>query len=93
MILHADTQRKRLRFTGAEIDREMAERSQAMADALLDANLIPTGHDSAGDLRAVELLDHPFFVATLFQPERAALKGITPPLAIALLKACQEVSV
>ena len=63
------------------------------ADALLDANLIPTGHDSAGDLRAVELLDHPFFVATLFQPERAALKGITPPLAIALLKACQEVSV
>ena len=65
----------------------------AFADALLDANLIPTGHDSAGDLRAVELLDHPFFVATLFQPERAALKGITSPLAIALLKACQEVSV
>ena len=62
------------------------------ADALLQANLIPTGHNSAGDLRAVELLDHPFFVATLFQPERAALKGITPPLAIALLNACQEVS-
>ena len=69
------------------------ETQPAFADALLDANLIPTGHDSAGDLRAVELLDHPFFVATLFQPERAALKGITPPLAIALLKACQEVSV
>lgn len=34
MFLLADTQRKRLRFTGAEIDREMAERSQAMADAL-----------------------------------------------------------
>ncbi|NCE93763.1 hypothetical protein [Pseudomonas sp. L13] len=49
--------------------------------------------DIDGALRAVELLDHPFFVATLFQPERAALKGITPPLAIALLKACQEVSV
>ncbi|AHC37463.1 hypothetical protein U771_24890 [Pseudomonas gorinensis] len=62
------------------------------ADALLEGNLIASGHDSAGDLRAVELLDHPFFVATLFQPERAALKGITPPLAIALLKACQEVS-
>lgn len=62
------------------------------ADALLEGNLIPTGHDSAGDLRAVELLDHPFFVATLFQPERAALKGITPPLALALLKACRAVS-
>lgn len=61
-------------------------------DALLEGDLIPSGHDSAGDLRAVELLDHPFFVATLFQPERAALQGTTPPLAMALLKACQAVS-
>lgn len=61
-------------------------------DALLEGNLIPSGHDLSGDLRAVELLDHPFFVATLFQPERSALKGVTPPLAIALLKACQAVS-
>lgn len=60
--------------------------------ALLEGDLIASGHDSAGDLRAVELLDHPFFVATLFQPERSALKGITPPLAIALLNACQAVS-
>ena len=63
------------------------------ASALLEGALIACGHDSAGDLRAVELLDHPFFVATLFQPERAALQGVTPPLAIALLKACQETSV
>ena len=62
------------------------------ADALLEGNLIPSGNDSAGDLRALELLDHPFFVATLFQPERAALKGVTPPLALALLKACLEAS-
>ncbi|MBC3236235.1 CTP synthase C-terminal region-related (seleno)protein [Pseudomonas lurida] len=61
-------------------------------DALLEGDLIPSGHDAAGDLRAVELLDHPFFVATLFQPERSALKGVTPPLAVALLKACQAVS-
>ncbi|SDG48672.1 Glutamine amidotransferase class-I [Pseudomonas extremaustralis] len=66
--------------------------NREFADALLEHALIPCGHDSAGDLRAVELLDHPFFVATLFQPERAALKGITPPLAIALLNACREVS-
>ncbi|MBN2979601.1 CTP synthase C-terminal region-related (seleno)protein [Pseudomonas lactucae] len=64
----------------------------AFASALLEGDLIPTGHDSAGDLRAVELLDHPFYVATLFQPERAALKGITPALAIALLQACQAQS-
>ena len=59
------------------------------AAALLARDLIASGHDSAGDLRAIESLDHPFFVATLFQPERAALKGRTPPLALALLKACQ----
>jgi CTP synthase (UTP-ammonia lyase) len=39
-------------------------------------------------LRAVELKGHPFFVATLFQPERAALKGILPPPVRAFIKAC-----
>jgi CTP synthase (UTP-ammonia lyase) len=46
-----------------------------------------TARDSAGDVRAVELDDHPFFVATLFQPERAALKGTTPPLVVAFTRA------
>lgn len=55
---------------------------------LLTRQLHAVGHDSAGDLRAVELKDHPFFVATLFQPERAALKGLLPPLVKALIEAC-----
>jgi CTP synthase (UTP-ammonia lyase) len=55
---------------------------------LLTQSLHATGHDSAGDLRAVELRAHPFFVATLFQPERAALAGTTPPLVSAFLTAC-----
>ena len=38
-------------------------------------------------LRALELADHPFFVATLFQPERAALEGRTPPLVRAFVLA------
>lgn len=63
----------------------------AFLDALLEGDLIACGHDAAGELRAVELLDHPFFVATLFQPERTALKGTTPPLALALLNACRGV--
>lgn len=57
---------------------------------LLEGNLIASAHDSAGDLRAIELLDHPFFVATLFQPERAALVGAAVPLVTALLNACRE---
>ncbi|WP_223519474.1 CTP synthase [Pseudomonas sp. GL-B-19] len=55
---------------------------------LLTQQLCAVGHDSQGDLRAVELKGHPFFVATLFQPERVALKGILPPLVRAFIKAC-----
>lgn len=42
--------------------------------------------DASGDVRAVELDDHPFFVATLFQPERAALAHRTPPLVAAFVR-------
>lgn len=58
--------------------------------ALLTHQLHAVGHDSAGDLRAIELNDHVFFVATLFQPERAALKGLVPPLVRAFVEACAE---
>lgn len=44
--------------------------------------------DGSGDLRAVELDDHPFFVGTLFQPERAALRGEIAPPVVAFVKAC-----
>ncbi|VVN73240.1 CTP synthase [Pseudomonas fluorescens] len=57
---------------------------------LLEHQLQAVGHDSAGDLRAIELKNHPFFVATLFQPERAALKGQMPPLVRAFIEACAE---
>ncbi|MBK5342593.1 CTP synthase [Pseudomonas sp. TH49] len=57
---------------------------------LLTHQLHAVGHDSAGDLRAIELKDHVFFVATLFQPERAALKGQIPPLVRAFVEACVE---
>lgn len=40
-----------------------------------------------GDVRALELRSHPFFVLTLFQPERAALEGRVPPLAAAFAAA------
>lgn len=58
--------------------------------ALLRHDLQGVGHDQSQGLRAVELKRHPFFVATLFQPERAALKGILPPLVRALVEACTE---
>lgn len=49
--------------------------------ALLDGSALRvTGVDDGGDARVVELDGHPFFVATLFQPERAALAGTPHPL-------------
>jgi CTP synthase (UTP-ammonia lyase) len=45
------------------------------------------GRDQQGEVRAVELPAHPFFVATLFQPERAALRGQEHPLVTEFVKA------
>jgi CTP synthase (UTP-ammonia lyase) len=56
--------------------------------ALVSGPLRVTADDESGDVRAVEMLGHPFFVATLFQPERAALKGKSAPLIIAFVGAC-----
>lgn len=58
--------------------------------ALEAAGMIFTAWDDSGDVRGAELPSHPFFVGTLFQPERAALTGRTPPLATAFLAACSR---
>jgi CTP synthase (UTP-ammonia lyase) len=46
-----------------------------------------TAFDPDGAVRAMELPGHPFFVGTLFQPERAALRNVTPPLVAAFVRA------
>jgi len=46
-----------------------------------------TGFDAAGDVRAAELTGHPFFMGTLFQPERSALRGERHPLIGAFVEA------
>ncbi|MGK8935469.1 CTP synthase C-terminal region-related (seleno)protein [Pluralibacter gergoviae] len=46
-----------------------------------------SGWDEEGEIRAVELTTHPFFVATLFQHERNALAGRPAPLVQAFLRA------
>lgn len=61
----------------------------AYRPALERAGLRFTAFDDNGDIRAAELPEatHPFFVGTLFQPERAALRGELPPLVRAFVKA------
>lgn len=48
-----------------------------------------TATDAAGEVRAVELPEHPFFVGTLFQPERAALRRAEHPLVTAFVAAAK----
>jgi CTP synthase (UTP-ammonia lyase) len=45
------------------------------------------GRDRDGEVRAVELVSQPFFFATLYQPERAALHGRAHPLVSAFVAA------
>jgi len=55
--------------------------------ALVSGPLREAATDDAGDLRAVELDGHPFFVGTLFQPERVALERQSVPIVNAFLEA------
>ena len=62
----------------------------AFRAALPAGPLRATAEDEHGDLRAIELDGHPFFVATLWQPERAALEGQRVPLAEAFVTAARS---
>ena len=59
----------------------------AYAHLLDGTDLRTTGRDATGEVRVVELTGHPFFIATLYQPERRALTGVAHPLVNALVRA------
>jgi CTP synthase (UTP-ammonia lyase) len=56
-------------------------------DALVAAGLAVTGTDDGGEVRIVELLDHPFFLATLFVPQVASTPERPHPLVAAFVGA------
>jgi CTP synthase (UTP-ammonia lyase) len=66
--------------------------NQVHRAALERAGLRFTAFDEHGEIRGAELAAnaHPFFIGTLFQPERAALRGETPPVVRALVRAAAE---
>jgi len=57
------------------------------ADRLQTGALRIAARDDEGGIRAVELEGHPFYICTLFQPERAALRDQLPPLVKAFVSA------
>ena len=58
----------------------------AYRSQLETAGLRFSGFDIAGEIRAAELPGHPFFIGTLFQPERSALRGEQHPLIQAFVR-------
>ena len=51
-----------------------------------DEDIIITGFDLEGEPRVIEISSHPFFIVTLYQPERSALSGKMHPLIKAFVK-------
>ena len=60
--------------------------------ALEQAGLRFSAFDPAGEIRGGELTDHPFFIGTLFQPERSAILERSHPLIKAFVSAAAEQS-
>ncbi len=59
-------------------------------DAIRKSNLIISGSDSEGEVRIVELSDHPFYLATLFVPQARSTPTKPHPLVNAFLAATAE---
>jgi CTP synthase len=62
----------------------------AYRDRFEAAGLRFTAFDPADEIRGAEFPASAFFAGVLFQPERAALRGVTPPLAVAFVKKVAE---
>jgi CTP synthase (UTP-ammonia lyase) len=64
------------------------ETNGAFLPRWLAAGLVVSGRDEKGELRAFELPSHPFFVATLFQPQLASRPERPHALIDGYLRAC-----
>lgn len=60
-------------------------------DQLTQSGLKISGRDPSGDARVVELPNHPFFIATLFQPERSAFTARAHTLIKAFVEAARHI--
>ncbi len=63
------------------------EVNPAYRDALEAAGLALSGFSDNGDIRIAELPAHPFFIATLFQPQLSSEAGRPHPLIRAFVEA------
>jgi CTP synthase (UTP-ammonia lyase) len=59
----------------------------AYVDALRNAGLVVSGIGEDGTIRIVEIADHPFFIATLFLPQKHSTPERPHPLLIGFVAA------
>ncbi len=52
--------------------------------------MIVAGVDDTGEVRAIERSDHPFFVASLYQPQLRSAPDAPHPVFVGLVTACAE---
>ena len=63
------------------------EHENLLGNSNAGSGLRISARDGDGEVRAIELPHHPFFLATLFQPERRALTGVLHPVVRAFIEA------
>jgi CTP synthase (UTP-ammonia lyase) len=56
---------------------------------LQSAGLVLSGFDEDGNLRLVELVDHPFYLGSLFQPELSSSRSVMHPLIAGFIAAAR----
>lgn len=59
----------------------------AYQSPLETAGVVPVAFGAAGEWRAIELRGHPFFLATLFLPQRDSAPGRPSPVLVGFLRA------
>jgi len=59
------------------------------ADIASAGGMIASGVDHDGEVRAIERHDHPFFVATLYQPQLQSTPSSPHPAWLGFLEACR----
>ena len=59
----------------------------AFRDAMTQGGMAITGSDANGEVRMIELPQHPFFMATLFLPQATSAPETPDPLIVGYLRA------
>jgi CTP synthase (UTP-ammonia lyase) len=77
-------------YPAGEVEEEFTcnyELNPRCEEALIRGGMRFTAFSDRGEARAAERPDHPFFVATLFQPQLASRPGRPHPIFVELLRA------